>query len=179
MPRNYALEGRIKEAAHAAGALPTALDDFVLDYQAYRFTSEEELPAWIEKCRGEYPHRFALQTDHDAELCRAAFVAKNKTAEGRLYNTVGPQRYEELKAMYANGLPESEKKKQDAAHANNPWAGAEGNINPKTGRFTENAIRRQFSCVRAMGPQRAAQIAAVCGSKLGDLYAAGFRPKAA
>jgi hypothetical protein len=181
MPRNYALEGRIKEAARAAGALDTSLDDFVLDHQAYHFTSEAELPAWIEKCRTEKPHRFAIQSDHDAELCRAAFIAKNKTAESHLYRSVGPERYEELKAMYENGLPESEKKKLNgnADHSRNPWAAVEGNINPKTGRFTEDAIHRQFSCVRAMGPQKAAQVAASVSCKLGDLYAAGFKSKAA
>lgn len=176
--RNYALEGRIKEAARAAGVLESALEDFIADHGAYKFT-EAELPAWIEKCKAEKPHRFAIQSDYDAELCAAAFVAKNKTAEGRLYRAVGPQRFAELKAIYANGVPESEQKRSGADHSKNPWAAVEGNINPKTGRFTESAIRRQFSFVRAVGPQKAAEVAAAVGSRLGSLYAPGFKNRAA
>ncbi len=177
--RNYALEGRIREVARASGALETALEDFVLDYQSYAFTSEAELPAWIEKCRAEKSHRFVIQSDHEAELCAAAFVVKNKTAEGRLYRAVGPQRFAELKDQYANGVPESARKRGGTDHSKNPWAAVENNINPKTGRFTEAAIRRQFSFVRAAGPHKAAEVAAAVGAKLGDLYAPGFRSRAA
>lgn len=176
--RNYALEGRIKEAARAAGALESALDDFVADHEAYKFT-EAELPAYLEKCRTEKPHRFAVQSDRDAELCTLAFVTGNLTAQGRLHREVGPQRFEELKKLYANGVPDSEKKRTGTDHSTNPWAAVEGNINPKTGRFTEAAIRRQFSFVRAAGTAKAAEVAAVVGCKLGDIYAAGFKSRAA
>jgi hypothetical protein len=177
MSRNFRLEAEMKEAATAAGCLESALGDFELDVQAFRVTSASEIPAWVEKCRAEKPHRFAVQTDHDAELCQSAFVFKSKTAEGTLYKAVGEKRFEELKALYANGLPESEKKRLNgsADHKTNPWA-AEGNTDARR-RFTDAAITKQMSLVRAVGPERAAAIGAVVGSKLGDLYAAGFGRK--
>lgn len=176
--RNYALEGRIREACQQAGVLQPAIEDFIADHDAYKF-AEPELAAYIEQMRVEKPHRFALQSDHDAELCAQAFVAGNLTAQGRLHREVGPQRFAELKSMYANGVPESEKKRTGTDHSNNPWAAVKANVNPKTGRFTEAAIRRQFSFVRAAGTAKAAEVAAAVGCKLGDIYAAGFKNRAA
>lgn len=178
MSRNYSLEGRIREACQQAGVLESAIEDFIADHDAYKFT-EGELPAYIERCRTERPHRFAIQSDHDAELCKLAFVIGNKTAEGRLYRAVGAQRFGELKAMYAGGVPESEKNRTGEDHSKNPWAAVEGNVNPKTGRFTEAAIRRQFSFCRAAGTAKAAEVAAAVGCKLGDIYASGFKSRAA
>ena len=139
-------------------------------------TSAGEIPAWIEKCRTERPHRFAIQSDHDAELCQRAFIFKNLTAEMQLYKAVGEKRFEELKALYANGLPESEKKKTERQRRSfqNPWAATETNINPKTGRYTDDAIHRQMSFCRAAGPEKAAQVAASVSAKLGDIFAPGF-----
>lgn len=177
MPRNYVLSGELKQAAIASGALESSMPDWELDVEVYRVTNRSEIPLWVERAKTDFPHRFAVQSDHDAELCRAAFIAKNKTAEGRLYNAVGEQRYNELKRLYANGLPESEKKKLNgsADHSKNPWAPIETNISPKTGRYTDDAIRRQMSLCRAVGPEKAAQVAAAVGSKLGDIRAVGFR----
>lgn len=175
MARNFLLEAQVKEAATAAGCLESALEDFELDVQTFKVTAASEIPAFIEKCRTEKPHRFALQTDHDGELCQRAFIFKNKTAEGTLYKAVGEKRFTELKALYANGLPESEKKKLNgsADHKTNPWV-AEGNTDPR-GRFTDAAIHKQMSFCRAVGPEKAADVASKVGSRLGDLYAAGFQ----
>jgi len=177
MPRNFRLEAEVKEAATAAGCLSSALPDFEMDVQTFAVTNASEIPAWIERCKATKPHRFAIQSDHDAELCKSAFVFKNKTAESRLYRTVGEARFGELKALYANGLPESEKKKLNGNgdHTKNPWIGAGDNINPKTGRYTDAAITRQISLVRAIGVEKAAAVAASVHSKLGDIYAAGFK----
>lgn len=171
--RNFLLEAQVKEAAAAAGALESALADFELDVQAYRVTMESEIPAWIEKCRKDLSHRFAVQSDHDAALCVQAFVARNMTAQSKLYSIVGEVRFEELKKLYANGVPESEKKRTGSPdHSKNPWAGIEANIKPGSkGRFTDAAIQRQMSLVRAVGPEKAAGIAASVGCKLGDLFA--------
>ncbi len=178
MARNFHLEGLLKEAAAAAGAREEALADFELDVQAFRITKAEEIPAWVERCKTEMKHRFAIQSDHDAELCHKAFVLKNKTAEGALYKSVSPDRFEQLKVQWANGVPESEKTRFNGSdHKNNPWAAIETNINTKTGRYLEDAIKRQMSCVRAMGPERAAETAAVVGARLGQIYAPGFANK--
>jgi hypothetical protein len=175
MARNFLLEAQMKEAATLAGCLGSALPDFELDVQTFAVTAASEIPAWVEKCRTTKPHRFAVQNDHDGDLCQRAFIFKNKTAEGTLYKAVGEKRFNELKALYANGLPESEKKRLNgsADHKTNPW-NAEGNTDSR-GRFSDAAIQKQFSYTRAVGPEKAAATAAVCGSKLGDLYAAGFK----
>lgn len=75
--------------------------------------------------------------------------------------------FQRWKASRSNG---------SADHAKNPWA-ANGNINPKTGRYTDDAIKRQMSLVR-VGVEPAAKIAAAVGSKLGDIYAPGFKSRA-
>ncbi len=175
MSRTFRLEAEMKIAAVAAGCLESALGDFELDVQDHRVTTVAEIPQWIEKCKIARPHRFAVQSDHDAELCQSAFVFKNKTAETRLYRGVGEKRFNELKALYANGLPESEKKRLNgsADHKTNPWA-AEGNTDHR-GRYTDAAIAKQMSFCRAAGPAKAAHLAAVVGCRLGDLYAAGFK----
>lgn len=172
--RNYVLEGQLKEAAAAAGCLESAIEDFALDVQAFRVTTAAEIPQWVEKAKTAFPHRFLVQSDHDLALCQSAFLLKNLTDQMRLHKAVGPQRFAELKALYANGLPESEKKKMNgsADHKTNPWA-AEGNINLRTGRYTDTAIQKQMSFCRAAGPEKAAQVAAVVGSKLGDPYPQG------
>jgi len=176
MPLNYALIADLKRAAIAAGALESAVSDFELDVEGYRLTSRDEIPAWIEHAKQEFPHRFAVQSDEDAELAHSAFVLKNLTDAGRLFVQVGEKRFEALKAQYANGLPESEKKKLNdkGDHSTNPW-NAEGNINPKTGRFTDAAIAKQISVVRGLGAEKSAALAAAVGCRLGDLYAAGFQ----
>lgn len=170
-PRNWYLEAQLKEAATAAGCLESALPDFEMDVQTYAITKADEIEKWVERCKAEKPHRFALQSDHDAALAQSAFIFKNKTDEGKLYNAVGEQRFDELKKLYANGLPEAEEKRLNgsADHSKNPWNAA-GNTDAR-GRYTDDAIRRQMALVRAVGPEKGAAIAAAVGSKLGDLYA--------
>jgi hypothetical protein len=175
MARNFILEAQLKEAAGAAGALESALEDFAMDVETFAITNAGEIPAWIEKCRTEKPHRFAIQSDHDAERCQKAFLFKNKTEESRLFRDVGEKRFNELKALYSNGLPESQKNRLNgsADHKSNPWNAA-GNTDQR-GRYTDAAIAKQMSFCRAVGPEKAAQVAAGAGCRLGDLYAAGCR----
>jgi hypothetical protein len=173
MSRNFLLEAQMKEAATAAGCLESALGDFELDVQTFKVTKADEIPAYIEKCRTEKPHRFAVQTDHDVELCQSAFIFKNKTAESRLYKAVGEQRFGELKALYANGLPESEKKRLNgsADHSKNPWRGTPDNLEPGSSKYSAAAFKAQVSIVRALGVEKAAALAAACGAKVGDVRA--------
>ena len=177
MSTNYALIIELKQAALAAGALESAISDWELDVEAFRILTRAEIPAWIAKAKMDFPHRFASQSDSDATLAHSAFVLKHKTDEGRLFNAVGEQRFEELKKLYANGVPESEQKKLNGKgdHSTNPWAANEGSINPKTGRFTEQAIAKQMGVVRALGAEKAAALAMAVGCKLGDLHASGFK----
>lgn len=151
MSRNFTLEGKIKEAATAAGALPSSLSDFENDVQTYAITSADEIPAWIAKCKTERPHRFALQSDHDIDLATRAFVGKNKTAESLLYRAVGKDRFEALKELYANGGPEEQKKERST----NPWSAESW------------STAKQFSIIRSLGAAKAAELAKAAGSFLG------------
>ncbi len=173
MARIFRLEAELKEAATAAGCLESALPDFEMDVQTYAVTNAAEIPKWIEKCRTEKPHRFAIQTDHDAELCQKAFLFKHKTSESQLYRAVGEQRFNELKKFYANGLPESEKKKLNgsADHSKNPWRGTPDNLEPGSTKYSAAAFKAQVSIVRALGVEKAAALAAACGAKVGDVRA--------
>ena len=170
MPQDYVAENEIRTACANAGVLTTAVEDFIVDFQNYKFT-RDEAGAYIDRMRVEKPHRFALQSDHDIELATRAFVAGNLTAQGQLYRSAGLARYNELKTLYANGIPESVKKQQkpgsDNDHARNPWNPALY-TDPKTGRYTARALTLQGQCVKAMGVERASQIASVFGAKIGD-----------
>jgi hypothetical protein len=170
MARNFRLEAEMKEAATAAGCLESALADFEMDVQVFAVTSASEIPAWVEKCRTEKPHRFAIQSDHDAEQCQRAFIFMNMTAQSQLYKTVGEKRFNELKALYANGVPESEKKRS-ADHKTNPWRGTPDNLEPGSNKYSAKAFAAQVSVVRALGVEKAAALAAACGAKVGDVRA--------
>ncbi len=92
--RNYMLEGQLQEAARVAGALEAAIQDFALDAQSFRVTKAEEIPAWIEKSKTEYPHRWKPGgSDDDDQLFADAFgETPNYTAQGRVvakYGEVG------------------------------------------------------------------------------------------
>lgn len=173
MSRNFRLEAELKIAATAAGCLETALGDFELDVMDHRVTSVSEVPAWIEKAKEQFPHRFAVQTDHDAELCQKAFLFKHKTSESQLYRAVGEKRFNELKALYANGLPESEKKRLNgsADHSKNPWRGTPDNLEPGSNKYSSKAFAAQVSIVKSLGLAKAAALAAACGAKVGDVRA--------
>jgi hypothetical protein len=177
MSTNFALIAALKQAAIAAGALENAISDFELDVEGYRITSRDEIPKWIERAKQEFPHRFAVQSNEDASLAHSAFVLKNLTDAGKLVTQVGETRFRELEKQWANGVPESEKKRLNGKgdHSTNPWAAVEGNINPKTGRFTERVIAKQMGVVRALGAEKAAALAMAVGCKLGDLHASGFK----
>ena len=41
MPTNYAAESEIRTACANAGVLSTAIDDFIIDFQNYKFTRDE------------------------------------------------------------------------------------------------------------------------------------------
>ncbi|HUI12570.1 MAG TPA: hypothetical protein VL048_03765 [Xanthobacteraceae bacterium] len=167
MDIDYGFQSEIQSACARAGVLPTAIADFVADASAYKF-GRDEIGKYIDQMRVERPHRFAMQTDFDAELATKAFVARNMTAQSQLYRTVGPQRFDELKKMYANGVPESVKKlKPNADHARNPWSSE--HADPKTGRYTARAMTLQSNLVRSIGAAKAAEIAAAVGAKIGDV----------
>ncbi|HUE11648.1 MAG TPA: hypothetical protein VMQ54_11945, partial [Steroidobacteraceae bacterium] len=86
---------------------------------------------------------------------------------------VGEKRFGELKVLYANGLPESEKKRLNgnADHSKNPWRGTPDNLEPGSTKYSAAAFKAQVSIVRALGVEKAAALAAACGAKVGDVRA--------
>jgi len=180
---NFALEGRIKQAAADAGALESALDDFVLDYHAYRFTSEAELPKWIEQCRTEKPHRFAIAGSDEQQLAIDAFgPAPNFTKRAELVRKVGEARAAEIAASFGVTLGSTKggtipahikTDNKDSGKVDNPWSSHPDNLD-KFGKYNATAIGKQARLVRAIGEAKAAGIAKAVGSKLGDV-----RPRAA
>lgn len=164
-------KNEIQTACAVAGVLPTAIDDFVCDAENYQF-DRNEIGKYIDRMRAERPHRFALQTDFDIDLCTKAFVNKNMTAQSHLYRSVGPQRFEELKKAWADGIPQDVQKKLRPAadQSRNPWSRA--HTDPKTGRFTPRAMTLQSNLVKAIGYAKASEIAAAVGAKIGDTKAA-------
>jgi hypothetical protein len=128
----------------------------------------------------------------DPALLEAAFIKNNWTARSHVVRAAGSVAEADRLAQQfgltgvndrrAGTRPQQQSEKKpdvNADHAKNPWAPTEGNINPKTGRFTEAAIERQFKFTRAVGIQTAAQVAAAVGCRPGDLYASGYKPRAA
>ncbi len=59
----------------------------------------------------------------------------------------------------------------------NPWEPSPENCDQRTGRYHAGAVDRQMSCVRALGPEKAAEIASKVGAALGQIYAPGFGNK--
>lgn len=180
-PPNYAVEGRIREACADAGVLETALDDFVMDFRASRFTSEAELPKWIEQCRTEKPHRFKIAGAENHDLYVAAFgPAPNYTKQAEVVSLLGPGRAAEIAADFGTTLGSTKGGKVPAyiklngvdsdatKSATNPWSNHPDNVDER-GRYTAKALARQGQCVRGVGEVKAAQIAAAVGSKLGDV----------
>lgn len=167
---DLSFKSEIQTACAHAGVLPTAIDDFVADAEDYKF-GRDEIGKFIDQMRIERPHRFALQTDFDVDMCTKAFVNRNMTAQSQLYRSVGPQRFEELKKMWANGIPEDVQKKLRPAadQSRNPWSRAHTDAR---GRYTARALTLQSNLVKAIGLAKASEIAAAVGSKVGDTKAA-------
>lgn len=127
----------------------------------------------------------------DPALLEAAFLKNNWTARSHVVRAAGSIAEADRLAQQFGltgvndrrvGTRPAEQKpaeKKDDAHTKNPWAPTEANINLKTGRFTEAAIDRQFKFTRAVGIQTAAQVAAAVGCRPGDLFAAGYKSRAA
>jgi len=168
MSRNWFLIGELRQAAESAGALASSAPDWEDDVDAFRITNKSEIDAWIERCKVDRPHRFALQSDHDIALAQSGFIDGNLTAQSKLYLAVGEHRFAELKKMYANGQPEAVKKKVGSTdHSKNPWSNHPDNLDER-GRYSAKALTKQGQLVKSIGEVKAAGIAAAVGSKLGD-----------
>lgn len=183
--RNYALEALLMEAAEKAGALPSAIQDFALDVQDFRITSASEIPAWIEACKKDKSHRFAIAGTENNELFIRAFAHGNLSAQGVVVKTLGEDRAREVAAQFGTTLggkpgtiPESLKANiPDFDHtkpSTNPWSAHPSNLDAQ-GRYSARAITSQASVVKALGAEKASAIARAAGAKLGDIRPPGKR----
>jgi hypothetical protein len=175
MPVNYAAESEIRTACANAGVLSTAIDDFIVDFQNYKF-GRDEIAKYIDQCRETKPHRFAAQSDDDLRLFNQAFgSAPNLTAQTHIVKQYGIERAREVAALFGTTVgsakpgtaPDSMKLKgPEGDHSRNPWNPAHVG---RDGRFTARAMTLQSNLVKAIGLERASQIAAVFGCRVGDV----------
>jgi hypothetical protein len=187
---DYAVHGRIKEAAKLAGALDTALDDFVSDYINYR-VDEAELSAWIERCRSEKGHRFVVQgADMEAEAA-AAFGPNGTSLQRRadFARKYGAEAAENAARQFNTSVASTkpgvlppqmaEKMKVQAPRGDNPWAAVDARGFPtvdKSGRFLPAQLTKQTNLVRTLcaahgqaeGLRRAEAIARAAGCAVGS-----------
>jgi hypothetical protein len=165
---NYAAEGRIREMCAAAGVRPESLEDVITRFRAYKFT-EAELPDLIEEWRATPNHHFfkGNVTDDENEAIAAFGPERSLTAQGAYVRAHGEARAREVAEQYGTTLggkpgklPEGVKPKAPAevklpGGAKNPWSADAW------------SVTRQGAVVKALGLEKAQQIAGAAGSHVG------------
>ena len=131
----------------------------------------------LEQRLGTRPHWAPSIAAPDAEA--AAFgPGATLGARAALLKELGPTEFRErmtawgcTMASLKPGTPpagEGGKAAPKPPSASNPWANVSDNVDPKTGRYTANALGRQSRVVIAMGTEKAAGIAKAAGAFLGS-----------
>lgn len=173
--KDYVAEAEIRTAAANAGVLAGAIEDFILDFESYKF-GRDEIAKYIDECKTTKPHRFAVQSNDDALLFNQAFgAAPNLTAQTRVVKQFGLERAKEVAAMFGTSLgsakpgtaPDGMKPATPAGGERNPWSSQYAD--PKTGRYSARAITLQANLVKAIGFQKASEIARAAGARIGDV----------
>lgn len=165
---------------------PSAVADVLEQFRAGRFKANETSAflATIEHndfglCSAK-PHWFLPAAGSDEYLARQAFLFGNSTAQGQYQRQFGIDAAKAAAERYSNPFvggvigkpgiePEFEKAKRGDTHKNNPWADIPENLDPKTGMYNAKAVGRMASIARALGPAKAAELAAACGAVLGSV----------
>lgn len=160
MSRDYALEGRIKQAAADAGAVDTALDEFAMDHidsaNPLR-PSDAEIAAHVEKMRKEKPHRWGGAGDENRELFIQAFgPSRSLTAQGEVVKLIGEERARVVAAQFGTTLsgkpgtvPEHYKTRAEGEKGKtNPWSDDPSNLDAR-GRYNQAALTRQAMVVKS------------------------------
>jgi hypothetical protein len=174
---DHAAESRIRERIEAAGdILPTAIEDFVEDFRAYRFT-ESDVDAYIEQLKTTKPHRFAPQDGSEEALARDAYLFGNLTAQGNYLRQFGKAAAEQAAARYGNTYasgkpgrePEADKQRRNGRpdHKNNPFSNHPDNLDPRTGGFNAKALTRQGALCKSIGIEATTKLAHNVGVRLG------------
>lgn len=153
----------IETACTEMDVRPTAIEDILMLYKRGDFDLYT-VRSWLAEQKKEGPgHRVHLfATAVPADLEARAFGENNITARAQLYKQLGPVEYAEREAKWqaagfkpgkrpkGNGEDKSKDKPRD-----NPWMAGQWNVT------------RQAHIVRAMGIEKANQIAAAAGSFVG------------
>jgi hypothetical protein len=152
-------------------------DDGKLTHRATGLHAEH--PQVLDYLQANSPHLVAVRPA-DVSVSDRAWLEGNLKARGEIVRRVGleaataeAQRYglKDIADVKTKGVrpsdvdvPDNKEKKPT-----NPWAVAPENVDPATGRYSPAAISRQAHVVKALGIQKAAQIAGAVGSKIGDV----------
>ncbi len=166
---NYAAEGRIREACAAAGVREQSLEDVVNRFRAFKFT-EAELPDLIEEWKATPGHHFfsGNVVDDQAEAVAAFGPERTLKAQGAFVKAHGEARAREVAEQFGTSLggkpgklPAGFKPKEAPAEvklpggAKNPWSAESW------------SVTRQGAVVKALGLEKAQQIAGAAGSHVG------------
>jgi hypothetical protein len=169
---NYAAEGRIKESCVIAGIRPECLDDVIGRFRDGQIT-DANLAEKIEEWRGVEGHHFfsATGASLDAEAVAAFGESRTLTAQAAFFQKHGEAAAQEIAERFCTTLggkpgttpehikqqakPKGDDVKLPATFGKNPWSAEAWNIT------------RQGSVARALGVEKAQQIAKAAGSFLG------------
>ena len=167
---NYASEGRIREACAAAGVRIECLEDVIRRFRAGQF-KEAELDGRLAEWKATPNHHFFIGTaaDLDAEAVAAFGPERTLKAQGEFVREHGEAKATEIAALFGTKLggkpgktPETfkpKKKKPDdpglPKGTTNPWAAEYW------------SVTRQGQIAKALGVEKAAQIARAAGSHVG------------
>ena len=171
MTKNYFREGQLAQRLAELGCREVEIETYLqADRNGDRTLDIDGInSAWAdaEKSADGTAHRWHGGSTADQELFRAAFVGVNGRppsidAQGSVVTKFGPIEAARIAEAFDAKLgsrkpgidpspPDPETEKQ---HTSNPWAATAANVDPKTGKYTPEAIRKQFSATRAMGSPR-------------------------
>lgn len=167
---------RIKERlVEQYGVRLQEVETFMAEYEKNLF-DENDLADWVAKARTDKPHRF-IGAGLEG-LAHDAFVLGNVTARGQLAKSMSADELDRIAQSF--GLRDA----KDFRHGNapaapggekpsegddkNPWSKHPNNIDPRTGRYSANAITRQSQIVKA-DVGMATRLAAKHGAKIGSV----------
>lgn len=192
MNRNFRVEADIKEACQDAGVLESAYDDVVAHFYNYDFDgTPSSIRAYLERCRTERPHIYAVQGDDMEQAALEAFGPHGTSLQRRAeyVRRYGQEAAENAARAFGTTvastkpgiLPQhmAEKVKVQAPRGDNPWSAVDDRGFPTTdarGRFLPAQITKQTNLVRTLvrahgnveGTRRAEAIARAAGCRLGS-----------
>jgi hypothetical protein len=160
---DYASEGRIREAC---------LEDVITRFRAGQF-KEAELDGKLAEWKATPNHHFFIGTaaDLDAEAVAAFGPERTLKAQGEFVREHGEAKAAEVAALFGTKLGGKPGKTPDAFKPTKPSDPNAGLPKGATNPFSKESwsLAKQGSLLKAVGPEKCAQIAAAVGCKIGDV----------